>query len=144
MRPFVLSNILLVVALGFGLSRQANHAGHSGLFYVVEGLLAAALIGVNESYLVMRKPLINEGKFESLGGVLYPRHHELVEHSGMLLFGGRFASWLIQLTKHDVAVLFFVCLAAIGQPSWILHLLLLITAVILALAVKSSSHGRAE
>ena len=52
----ILSNILLVVGLGFGLSRQANLAGHSGWFYVVEGLVTAALIGVNEFYLATRKP----------------------------------------------------------------------------------------
>ena len=83
----VLSNILLVVGLGFGLSRQANLAGHSGWFYLVEGLTAAALIGVNEFYLATRKPGADEGESESLGGALYPRHRELVERSGMLLFG---------------------------------------------------------
>ena len=53
----------------------------------------------------------------------------------MLLFGEKFASWLIQLTKRDVAVLFFVFLAAIGQPAWILHLLFGVTAISLALAL---------
>ena len=119
----IFSNILLVVGLGFGLSRQANLAGHSGWFYLIEGGLAAALIGVNEFYLATRKPAVDEGKSESLGGALYPRHRELVERSGMLLLGEKAASWLIQLTKRDVAMLFFVFLAAIGQPAWILHLL---------------------
>ena len=69
-------------------------------------------------------PGADEGKSESLGGALYPRHRELVERSGMLFFGEKFASWLIQLTKRDVAMLFFVFLAALGHPAWILHLLL--------------------
>ncbi len=34
----ILSNILLVAGLGFGLSRQAHQAGSSGWFYLVEGL----------------------------------------------------------------------------------------------------------
>jgi hypothetical protein len=135
----ILSNILLVVGLGFGLSRQANLTGHSGWFCVVEGLMAAVLIGVNEFYLATRRPGADEGESESLGGALYPRHRELVERSGMLLFGEKFASWLIQLTKRDVAMLFFVFLAAIGQPAWILHLLLLVTAAILALAWRARS-----
>ena len=131
----ILSNILLVVGLGFGLSRPTNLAGHAGWLYVVEGLVAAALIGVNEFYLATRKPGVGEGKAESLGGALYPRHREMVERSGMLFFGEKFASWLIQLTKRDVAMLFFVFLAALGHPAWILHLLLAVTAVSLVAGV---------
>jgi len=133
----VLSNILLVASLGAGLSRQASPGGHSGWFYLIEGGLAAALIGVNEFCLATRNPRVNEGKSESLGGALYPRHRELVERSGMLLLGEKAAFWLIQLTKRDVAVLFFVFLAAIGQPAWILHLLFGVTAVSLALALRA-------
>jgi phosphatidylglycerophosphate synthase len=137
----VVSNILLVVGLGFGLSRQASLAGHPGWFYVTEGLIAAALIGVNEFCLATRRAGAGEGKAESLGGVLYPRHRELVEWSGMLLFGEKFALWLIQLTKRDVALLFFVFLAAIGQAAWILHLLFAVTAISLALAAKASARA---
>ena len=133
----ILSNILLAVGLGFGLIRQANLAGHSGWFYLIEGGLAAGLIGVNEFFLATRKPAEDEGKLQSLGGTLYPRHRELVERSGLLLLGEKAAFWLIQLTKRDVAMLFFVLLAAIGQPAWILHLLLVVTAVSLALALRA-------
>ena len=125
----VLSNILLVVGLGFGLSRQTNW------FYIAEGVAAAALIAVNEFFLATRKPA---GKSESLGDAFYPRHRELVEHSGLLLLGEKFASWLIQLTKRDVAMLLFVFLAAIGLPSLILHLLLGVTAISLALGLKAA------
>ena len=134
----VLGNILLVLGLGFGLSRQANLSGHSGWFFIGEGLVAAALIGANEFHLATRKPVANDAELESLGGAIYPRHRELVANSGMLsLFGAKFASWLIQLTKRDVALLFFVFLAAIGLPALILHLLLIVTAVTLALSLKS-------
>jgi CDP-L-myo-inositol myo-inositolphosphotransferase len=135
----ILSNILLVVGLGFGLSRQANLAGHSGWFYAAEGFIAAALIGANEFYLSTRDPGTDEGESESLGGALYPRHRELVKRSGMLLFGEKFASWLIQLTKRDVAMLLFVFLAAIGLPALILHLFFTVTAISLALAWRSRS-----
>jgi hypothetical protein len=128
---------LLALGLGFGLSRQASLTGHSGWFYLGEGLIAAALIGLNEFLLARRKPAENAAV--SLGGTLYPRHRELVERSGMLLFGTRFASWLIQLTKRDVAILFFVLLAAVGLPALILHLLLIVTAVTLALSLKARS-----
>jgi phosphatidylglycerophosphate synthase len=139
----ILSNILLVAALGFGLSRQASLAGHSSWFCVVEGLVAAALITANEAYLAARRPSWDEAMPAPLGAALYPRHRELVERSGILLFGEKFASWLIQLTKRDVAMLFFVFLAAIGQPAWILHLLLGVAAISLALALKASAGGRA-
>jgi len=137
----ILSNILLVIGLGVGLYRQANLAGHAGWLYAVEGLAAAALIGGTEFYLASRRPGANEGKSDSLGGALYPRHRVLVERSGMLLLGEKIASWLIQLTKRDVAVLFFVFLAAIGQSSWILHLLFGVTAISLALALKAQRYS---
>ncbi len=135
----ILSNILLVVSLGFGLSRPANVAGQFHWAYLVEGVIAAALIGANEFYLATRKPDAGEGKPEPLGGLVYPRHRELVERSGLLLVGEKFASWLIQLTKRDVAMLFFVLLAAIGRPAWILHLLLAVTGISLALAWRARS-----
>jgi CDP-alcohol phosphatidyltransferase-like enzyme len=127
----VVSNILLAVGLGIGLSR------HPGRFYITEGLIAAALIGANEFSLARRRP--GENATASLGGALYARHREFVEHSGILVFGEKFASWLIQLTKRDVAVLFFVFLAAVGLPALILHLLLIVTAVTLALSLKARS-----
>jgi hypothetical protein len=132
----ILSNILLVLGLGAGLSRPATSAGHAGWFYLLEGILAAALIGLNEFWLAGRKPRSAPEKPGSLGDKLYPRHRELVARSGLLFFGETFVSWLIQLTKRDVAILIFVLLAAIGLPAFILHLLLLVTAVTLALALR--------
>ncbi len=61
----------------------------------------------------------------------------MVERSGLLRLGETFAYWVMQLTKRDVAMLFFVFLAAIGQPAWILHLLFAVTAISLALAAKA-------
>jgi hypothetical protein len=132
----VLSNILLVLGLGFGL-RQAHP--HFGWFYLAEGLVAGMLIAINEWYLATRKPAREGETTDSLGGALYPRHRDLVQRSGLLVLGEKFASLLVQLTKRDVAVLFFVFLAAIGLPYLILHLLLLVTAVSLALALKARS-----
>ena len=98
------------------------------------------LIAATEWYLAKRKPApIDEATVDSLGGALYPRHRDLVERSGLLRFGEKFASVVVQLTKRDVAVLFFVFLAAIGLPSLILHLLFLVTAVSLVLALKARS-----
>jgi phosphatidylglycerophosphate synthase len=127
----VASNILLVLGLGVGLSNFHGHAW----FYVMEGILAALLIGANEFLLARQKP--DESAVVSLGGTLYPRHRELVERSGILRLGEKSTYWLIQLTKRDVAVLGFVLLAAVGLPSLILHLLFAVAAVSLALAVRA-------
>ncbi len=133
----VASNVLLVLGLGFGLSRQSHFHGSSSWFYLVEGIAAGALIVVNETYLATRKAApVSTAKLDSLGPSLYPRHRELVERSGLLMFGEKFASLLMQLTKRDVAALFFVFLAAAGLPALILHLLFLVTAVTLAFALR--------
>src|SRR2546423_12716154 len=130
----VLSNILLALGLGFGLSRAQPRFG---LFFDLEGIGAALLIGLNEWFLA-RVPA-SDAKADSLGGTLYPRHRELVARSGLLRFGENFASLLIQLTKRDVAVLFFVLLAAVGVPSVILHLLFVVTAITFVFALRGGS-----
>ncbi|MEY2496800.1 MAG: hypothetical protein QOD12_356 [Verrucomicrobiota bacterium] len=127
----IASNVLLVLGLGFGLSNFHGHAW----FYVVEGILAALLIGANEFLLARQK--LGENAAASLGGALYPRHRELVERSGILRLGERSTYWLIQLTKRDVAVLGFVFLAAVGLPSLILHLLFAVAAISLGLALRA-------
>ncbi|HSV64144.1 MAG TPA: CDP-alcohol phosphatidyltransferase family protein [Chthoniobacterales bacterium] len=133
----VLSNILLVVGLGFGLSRAHPRFGW---LFVAEGIAAAGLIALNEWQLGRQKPApVVELKDDSLGGALYPRHRVLVARSGLLVFGEKFAALLIQLTKRDVAVLFFVFVAVIGLPSLILHLLFAVATVSLVLAVKARS-----
>jgi hypothetical protein len=137
----VLSNILLVLGLGGGLSRQAGLAGYSGWFYFFEGLVAATLIGLNESWLEMKNVGLDRERPGSFGESLYPRHRELVERSGLLALGENFATWLIQLTKRDVAILFFLFLALVGLPALILHLLLIVTVLTLALSMKSSSRS---
>lgn len=133
----VLSNVLLVLGLGFGL--RAAHPPF-GWFLLAEGIAAAGLIAINEWFLARRKPApVVAAKDDSLGSALYPRHRELVERSGLLVLGEKYASLLIQLTKRDVAVLFFVFLALVGMPGVILHLLLVVTAVSLALALRARS-----
>ncbi len=127
----VLSNILLVLGLGFGL---AHARPRFSSVYLAEAIAAAVLIAANEWFLA-RAPVSETGA-DSLGGSLYPRHRALVERSGLLAFGEKFASILIQLTKRDVAVLFFLLLAVIGFPALILHLLLGVTALTLIFALK--------
>jgi CDP-L-myo-inositol myo-inositolphosphotransferase len=123
----IFGNLLLALSLGYGLSVQS-----SSLFSSVEGIIVAGLIAANELLLLFSAP--SAGKARS---ALYPRHQQMVESSGLLIFGERFAGWLMQVTKRDVALLFFVLLALLGRPAWILHLLGATTLVTLALATKA-------
>ena len=126
------ANILLVLSVGVGLSR------YGALFYLFEGIAAALLILANEGWLAAREAAASASASDPLTQATYPRHRELVEHSGLLYFGERFAGFLVQITKRDVAILFFVFLAGIGQVAWIVHLLCGTAMVTLALAVKAS------
>ena len=130
----VLSNILLVLGLGIGLRHV--HAPFGGIYFA-EGILCALLIAANE-WLLARAPTAVAGN-DSLGETLYPRHRALVERSGLLAFGEKFASLVMQLTKRDIAVLFFVFLAVIGLPALILHMLFAVSAVSLVLALRARS-----
>ncbi len=97
-------SILFVVGLGIGLERPR------------EGILCAILIAANELFLG-----INPGKISLTSPELYTRHRRMVEHSG-LHYLEKVVWWLANLTKRDVALLFFLVLALISLPDWILHL----------------------
>ena len=71
----------------------------------------------------------------------------MIGHSGLLDLGERFVWWLFQLTKRDVAMLFFLLLALLNLATWILHLWTIAagaTLVISAIATaKANSRGDA-
>jgi CDP-alcohol phosphatidyltransferase len=130
-----LGSLIYVLALG------------SGLNHLKEGILCAVLITANE--LVLRwgtdaKRVDSEDFHESF----YARHHGMIGHSGLLELGERFVWWLFQLTKRDVAMLFFLVLALLNSATWILHLWaiaagtsLIISAIATARAAKSRVDG---
>jgi phosphatidylglycerophosphate synthase len=127
----VIGSLLLVVGLGYGLSRAADQQS----FYFIASIFVAILIVTNELLLLS---LTDKGPIPGkIDGALYPRHQRMFEGSGVFFFGERFAGWLIQLTKRDVAILAFVLLALIGQPAWILHLSGTVAAISSLLALKS-------
>jgi len=128
-----LGNLFMALALGYGLSRQPAF----GSFYLVEGSVVAALIGTNEMILGLSHRNADRKSTAQIGNAVYPRHEQMVEQSGLLFFGERFAWWLVQLTKRDVAILAFLFLALAGQPGWVLHLLGAVAAISALLAVKS-------
>jgi len=131
----LIGNILLALCLGLGLGRQADAAGSIGWFHTLEGMGAATLIVLSEGIVFLRRARpANSPPSTRWNDALYQRHHEFLERSGILFFGERFAWWLFQLTKRDMAMLTFLLLAVVGQAAWILHLLLLVSAITSTLA----------
>jgi hypothetical protein len=131
----LIGNLLLALCLGLGLDRQADASGSSGWFYTLEGMGAAALIVLSEGIVFLRRARpANPPPSTRWNDALYQRHHEFLERSGILFLGEKFAWWLVQLTKRDMAMLVFLLLAIIGQAAWILHLLLLVSAITSAMA----------
>ena len=113
----LLASLLFVVALGFGLDRSS------------EGIVCAIVIGANELVLATSRSPTSVGSAE-----LYIRHRRMVEHSGLIHLGDKFVWWIMQLTKRDVAILFFFFLALLGRADWILHLWLAVASVGLILS----------
>lgn len=132
----VLGNFLLAFSLGYGLSRP----GTSGYFF--EGMIVALLIATNELILLRSAASVGQNPTTKIDDALYPRHQRMVASSGLVFFGERFAGWLIQLTKRDVAFLVFLFLALAGQPAWILHLLGAVAALSSLLALKAFARLR--
>jgi CDP-alcohol phosphatidyltransferase len=133
-----LGSLIYVLALGIGLHHSK------------EGVVCALLITGNE--LLLRwgtdaKRMASEDFHESF----YARHHGMIGHSGLLDLGERFVWWLFQLTKRDVAISFFLILALLHLPIWILHVWtlaagasLVISAIATARASTSAGEARAS
>ena len=121
----VVANLLLAVTLGYGLLRPW------------EGIGVAILIATNELILGLPSTESNQAPTAQISGAVYARHQQMVEQSGLLLFGPRIAWWMIQLTKRDVAILVFLLLALVRQPAWILHLSGAVAAISSFLALRS-------
>jgi phosphatidylglycerophosphate synthase len=113
--------ILIALGLGIGLWRHAQSNTVGQLFFF-EGLTTAMLIAGREWFLAATS---TKGNDES-GSTVYRRHAHLVQRSGIFGFGKRLSDFLIQLTKRDVGITFFLLLAVLGQGQWILHILLVV------------------
>jgi hypothetical protein len=138
----IAGSFLFLIGLGFGLY-DAHRFAPDSFLYAAEGLLCAALIGANEW--LLRRPKAEVGQESgSLTQTLYPRHRDLIQNSGLMFLGENFVRFLIQLTKRDVGILFFVCLALAGLPQWILHIWTGATIVIVSLTAIDWLRTRAD
>ena len=133
-----IGNLLLVIGVGFGL--RAQHPS-SGWIYAVEGIFCALLIAANEMWFHKMKT-DEESPQNEISAALYPRHQTMAQRSGLMVLGEKNVWWLVQLTKRDVAILFFLLLAIAGFPQWILHLSVLVTAITLSLSAIAMLRSR--
>ncbi len=136
----MIGGFVFLTGLGFGLSHW-----HGSAFYAAEGIFCVAIIAANEFLLRISKPETNLDP-SPLGRALYPRYRQVIQQSGVLFLGENFVWCLLQLTKRDVMILFFLILALAGLAPWILHLSLAFAAVGLLLAgitrLKRRTHVR--
>lgn len=129
-----LASVIYVLALGLGLHRP------------VEGMLCAGFIMTNEW-------LLRGGKSEmqmvsaTLHESFYSRHHGMIGHSGLLNLGDRSVWWIFQLTKRDMAILFFLLLALLNFAKWILHIWTIVAAaslIVTAIATIRAGVGEGD
>ena len=144
------STLLYAVALGLGLFRHPGVGEVMRWVYPLEGILAALLIGISETWLT--RISLDEYAETSAGPAnLYPqfvkeeRHHFnegdhlkllAIKNSGLLFLGKGAASLFSELTKRDVFNFGFMLLALCGWPQWILHILAVSAGAIAIFAVK--------
>lgn len=121
-------NVLLALTVGIGLARQHTATSDNAWLYAAEGVLAAFLTLTTEGLVFIRRSRSDASTARPgrWNGVLYERHHEFVERSGILVLGESLARWLLVLTKRDMAIFAFFILALVGQPAWILHLIVIV------------------
>ena len=103
-------------ALGLGLGLQRLHRS----WYAAEGMLCAAAVAANEWLLADARAETSSGA-AVLDETFYPRHRAMLQRAGILFVPEKFWRLLFQLTKRDVAILFFLLLAIAGRARWILH-----------------------
>lgn len=140
----IVSTVLLVVSLGYGLSREGMHMRDPSSNYLLEGIAVAVLILINE--VLLTKFQSNSSQTPRAAGqsdALYPRHARVMQHAGISVDEG-LPWWLLQLTKRDLGALVFLLLAVVARPEWILHLLGVVAAGSLLLVGKSFVRRRAS
>jgi hypothetical protein len=128
----IFGGFIFIIGLGYGLYRK-HSSGPAAWHYVAEAFACVLLIGINEWRLHGRRSRTNISANVVIP-TLYPRHHELIHHSGILWLGEELVWWLVQFTKRDIAIFVFFLLAVVARPEWIIPLWIAATAAVLVLA----------
>jgi phosphatidylglycerophosphate synthase len=127
----IFGGFIFIFGLGYGLYRK-HSATATAWHYVIQAIACVLLIAINEWRLRGRRS--EDVSADALVPTLYPRHQELIQHSGILLLGERLVWWLVQFTKRDISIFVFFLLAVVSRPEWILPLWIAATAGVLVLA----------
>ena len=132
-----IATLLYAVSIGIGLSRQPGNSETMGWLYSLEGVIAALVIGIGETFLT-RKPISSGSQLEAAKGSLYSDYLAdhggkfnqgdqlklwLIKNTGTLRLGEGVASFFSETTKRDVFNFVFMLLALCGLPQLILHIL---------------------
>ncbi len=144
------STLLYAVSLGIGLFHRPGAGSELRWIYPWEGIVAALLIGVSETWL-SRKSLddvaAESSRQDKMSPVYLETHRStfnpgdqlklwLINNSGVLFLGDRLTSLFSQLTKRDVFNFVFMLLALMGWPQGILHILAVCACAIAIVALK--------
>ena len=141
------STLLYAVAIGLGLFRHPGLGEVMRWIYPLEGILAALLIGISETWLT-RIPLDEYAESSTGSAKLFVKEERAhfnegdqlkllaIKNSGLLFLGKGAASLFSELTKRDVFNFGFMLLALCGWPQWILHTLAVSAGAIAIFAVK--------
>ncbi len=144
------SSLLYALSLGIGLSHQPPVSDLLRWIYPLEGIVAALLIGVAETWLT-KDPMEEHLEIEP-GGDFYRSYVQrkrasfnegdhaklwVIKNSRILFLGENFAAFFSQLTKRDVFNFGFMVLALCGRPSWILHIFAISAGMIGLAALKN-------
>lgn len=125
-----LTTLLYAVSLGLGLSSRPH-----GSIYLIEGIAAALLIGIAETWLT-RDPLVladDETQFNQGDQMKV----WMMQETGLASCDGILPVLFAQITKRDFFNLGFFLLALIGWPAAILHILALSGIAIAIVAIKT-------
>ena len=125
-----IANLLFILCLAIGLSRQPHLANGVRAVYLCEGLLACLIEGGR--LLRYARELLERDTTR----VVSRRQEEIVLDSSRRFFGKALTGLLFQMTRRDVAFFTFFLLALAGVPSWILHIFFVYTLSTLLLALR--------
>jgi len=129
----LIANLIFVLCLGVGLSRQSGIVPGVRVIYFLEGVVAFLLTGIRLArYLV-------ELFSRDTTCIVSRKHEQIVTDSSERLFGRKLTSIMFQLTKRDTAFLGFLLLAIAGLAPLVLHFFFVYSVITLLLAKRDSA-----
>jgi phosphatidylglycerophosphate synthase len=129
----LIANLIFVLCLGIGLSRQSGIVPAVRVIYFLEGVVAFLLTGIRLArYLI-------ELFSRNTTCIVSRKHEQIVTDSSERLFGRKLTSILFQLTKRDTAFLGFLLLAIAGLAPLVLHFFFVYSVITLLLAKRDSA-----